>query len=103
MSQKLSKGKVRRCPPPGSPEFVKWRAKVATGMRKGRQKRRAAGLLSLVEVSVKYVLPLCFVRRAADTGALPVVQAGSRRYVRAEEAERVFGVPRTTPKRRRAA
>ncbi len=82
---------------------MKWRAKVATGMRKGKRKRLAAGLFSLTELSVKYVLPLCFVRRAADTGALPAVQAGSRRYVREEEAERVFGLPRATPKRRTAA
>jgi hypothetical protein len=60
-------------------------------MRRAKRRRRRAGLLSLMEVAVAWELPFSFVNRKAVDGELQVIQAGSRRYVRAEDAERVFG------------
>jgi hypothetical protein len=44
-----------------------------------------------MEVAVMWELPFNFVKRKADDGELEVIQAGSKRYVRTESAERVFG------------
>jgi hypothetical protein len=60
-------------------------------MRRAKRRRRAKGLLSIIEVAVMFELPFRFVKRAADEGTLPLLQAGSRRYIRREDAERVFG------------
>jgi hypothetical protein len=44
-----------------------------------------------MEVAVVWELPFGFIKRKADDGELQVIQAGSRRYVRSEDAEGVFG------------
>jgi hypothetical protein len=89
----VSKGKsrLRRVPPPGTPEFERWRRNVVSGMRKAGRRRRAAGLLTLRQVSAQYGLPLCFVRRKVSLGELRVIRSGQRAYVRADEAQRAFG------------
>jgi hypothetical protein len=69
----------------------KWRDNIVSGKRKAKAKRRAAGLLSLVEISVIHQVPLTFLRRMAVEGKLAVIGAGRRRYVRKEVAAAVFG------------
>jgi hypothetical protein len=72
------------------------REAIKAGMRRAKRRRRAKGLLSLIEVAVLHDLPRQFVKRAADLGELRTIKSGRRRYVHAEDAERAFG-------RRRAA
>ena len=93
MTAKVSKGrrKVRRVPLPGTLEYTRWRERVARGMREGKIRRQQAGLLTFVQVAVRYNLPLTFVRRKAELGELRVLKSGQRTYVRAAEAARVFG------------
>jgi hypothetical protein len=93
MNTKVSKGKrkVRRVPLPGTPEYARWRERVAAGMRQANIRRQKAGLLTFVQVAVRYNLPLCFIRRKAGLGELHVIKSGQRAYVRAAEADRVFG------------
>jgi hypothetical protein len=91
MARKLLKATVRRCPPVGTPEHEKWRENVAKGMRRAKRRRKTAGLLTLVEIAVRYELPLGFVRRKADARELTAIQAGRRRYFRIEDVEQAFG------------
>jgi hypothetical protein len=65
MKQKVSKAK-RKTPPPGTPEYEVWRAKVSAGMRRAKIRRRKSGLLTFTQVAIKYDLPPGFVRRKAD-------------------------------------
>jgi hypothetical protein len=82
---------IQRSPRPGTAEHDAWRRKVSAGMRRAKRRRRAAGLLSLMEVAVGWELPLSFVKRKADDGELEVIRAGHRRYIRSGDALRVFG------------
>jgi hypothetical protein len=93
MPRKVSKAKskVQRTPPPGTQEHAAWRAKVSEGMRRAKVRRRKAGLLTLMQIAVKYELPLGFVRRKVDAGELQALKSGRRRYVRSGEAARAFG------------
>jgi hypothetical protein len=85
-----SRKAIQRSPLPGTPEHAEWKDKIRAGMRQAKRRRRKAGLLSITEVAVNWDLPLSFVKRKADDGELPFIRAGSRRYVWAEDAERVF-------------
>jgi hypothetical protein len=92
MKSKVSKArKVRRVPQQGTPEYTRWRDRVASGMRQGKIRRQQAGLLTLIQVAVRYNLPVCFVRRKARLEELRVIKSGRRAYIWANEAERVFG------------
>ncbi len=91
MPRKSSKSAYKRIPPKGTVEYERWRKKLVAGIRAGQRKRRDAGLLSVAEVSVLHELPIRFVRKMAVEGTLPVLAAGRRRYIKAEDAERVFG------------
>jgi hypothetical protein len=90
MPRKVSEAK-RKTPPPGTPEYEAWRAKISAGMRRAKIRRRKSGLLTFTQVATKYDLPLGFVRRKADLREMQVVASGYRRYVREAEAERVLG------------
>ena len=88
MTRKKSK---KRVPAPGTVEHAAMRTKISTGMSAAKKRRRDRGLWSQMETAVYYALPLRFVRNAVKTGQLRAIQVGSRAYIRAEDAEAVFG------------
>jgi hypothetical protein len=90
MSAKLLKALKRR-PRRGTPEHGRWRSNISAGMRKAKAQRHKAGVLTFMQTAIKYDLPVSFVKRKADLNEVRVLKAGSRRYIRAAEAERVFG------------
>jgi excisionase family DNA binding protein len=79
-----------------SPEYAAWRRSLSTGKRKATLKRRAKGLHTPAEIAVQFALPVAFVRRMVESGELPAITSGARRYVRTGDVERVFGVREET-------
>ena len=87
MPRKVSKAKRkqhRRAPPFGTPEYEKWRANIADGMRRARLRRREAGLMNLAEVEAELALP----RTAFRKMGFKIIQAGARYYIMRTEVER---------------
>jgi hypothetical protein len=76
---------------PRSPEYAVWRRSLGAGKRRATLKRRERGLLSPAEIATQYALPVSFIRRMVESGALPAVTSGPRRYIWARDAERVLG------------
>jgi hypothetical protein len=92
MIQKAKKRtQQKKGPRRGEPGYAEWCRNIARGMRRERIRRRDAGLLTLRQAAVKYVLPLSFVKKKIAEGEVRILQAGSVVYIRDAEAERVFG------------
>jgi hypothetical protein len=85
MIAKLKKARKKLHPHDSrSSRYTAWKRNIATGMRKAKLKRRAAGLLTFTEVSVELALPVSAIRRLG----LAVVDTGGRQYIRRSEVER---------------
>ena len=93
MGQKLTKAIERLHPrDERSPRHAAWKDNISKSMRAARLRRRKAdGLLTLNEVSVKACIPLYSIRQMARTGELATLKTGNRRYVRREDFLRYFG------------
>jgi hypothetical protein len=73
-----------------SPRHAAWRKNIAAGMTAAKRKRQAVGLLTLAQVAAETCLPLGAIKKMADTGELKTISAGNRRYVPANEIDRLI-------------
>jgi excisionase family DNA binding protein len=81
----------RKCPRRGTKAHQLWLSRVVEGKRDARQRRLECGLLTISETAHRYGLSRLFVSRLLDRGQLRAVEAGPRRLIHEDEAQRVLG------------
>jgi hypothetical protein len=64
-------------PAAGTPEYIAWRANIASGIRAAKLRRREVGLVTPREVAVELALPVKVVKEI-----FPLIKANSRYYIR---------------------
>jgi len=65
-----------------SPRHSEWRRNIQRGLRKGKARRLKAGLLTPREISARSWLGLSSIYGMLDSGELPCVKVGNRRYAK---------------------
>ena len=73
-----------------SPRHEEWKRNIRRAMRRGTAKRQAAGALTPREMAGRSWLGMAAIYRLMDSGELPFVQVGNRRYVRESDFEKLL-------------